>query len=101
MPSLSYVFFFFLMIRRTPRSTLFPYTTLFRSNLVLDSRDGLADGARCAVLRGEGLDEGGIPFPPLGGSGGAVDPVRALEPRHDCLERGGRAIVLDEHDEGL
>src|SRR3712207_8856060 len=28
--SLSY-FFFFLMIRRPPRSTLFPYTTLFRS----------------------------------------------------------------------
>src|SRR3712207_8042868 len=31
MPSLYYVFFFFLMIRRPPRSTLFPYTTLFRS----------------------------------------------------------------------
>src|SRR5690349_25159354 len=29
--SLSYLFFFFLMIRRPPRSTLFPYTTLFRS----------------------------------------------------------------------
>src|SRR3712207_7326999 len=28
--------FFFLMIRRPPRSTLFPYTTLFRSD-----RDGL------------------------------------------------------------
>src|ERR1039457_7325858 len=28
---LSVVFFFFLMIRRPPRSTLFPYTTLFRS----------------------------------------------------------------------
>src|SRR2546422_11248138 len=26
-------FFFFLMIRRPPRSTLFPYTTLFRSDL--------------------------------------------------------------------
>src|SRR3712207_9227910 len=26
-----YVFLFFLMIRRPPRSTLFPYTTLFRS----------------------------------------------------------------------
>src|SRR3712207_9458723 len=26
------VVFFFLMIRRPPRSTLFPYTTLFRSN---------------------------------------------------------------------
>src|SRR2546430_13135984 len=33
--------FFFLMIRRPPRSTLFPYTTLFRSGLqiVRDSRD--------------------------------------------------------------
>src|SRR5574344_2860782 len=28
--------FFFLMIRRPPRSTLFPYTTLFRSFPVLD-----------------------------------------------------------------
>src|SRR3712207_4400625 len=28
---LCYSFFFFLMIRRPPRSTLFPYTTLFRS----------------------------------------------------------------------
>src|SRR2546430_7497008 len=27
------VIFFFLMIRRPPRSTLFPYTTLFRSSL--------------------------------------------------------------------
>src|SRR5260221_8403962 len=29
----SYAHFFFLMIRRPPRSTLFPYTTLFRSAL--------------------------------------------------------------------
>src|SRR2546430_7272294 len=28
------IFFFFLMIRRPPRSTLFPYTTLFRSILL-------------------------------------------------------------------
>src|SRR3712207_7427495 len=27
-------FFFFLMIRRPPRSTLFPYTTLFRSSIL-------------------------------------------------------------------
>src|SRR5689334_24685308 len=27
-----FVLFFFLMIRRPPRSTLFPYTTLFRSD---------------------------------------------------------------------
>src|SRR3712207_8382725 len=30
-------FFFFLMIRRPPRSTLFPYTTLFRSWALFDS----------------------------------------------------------------
>src|SRR5258708_34961674 len=35
------LFFFFLMIRRPPRSTLFPYTTLFRSGepgLIMDFR---------------------------------------------------------------
>src|SRR5690348_18074826 len=31
--SFSFLIFFFLMIRRPPRSTLFPYTTLFRSDL--------------------------------------------------------------------
>ena len=29
--SIVFIYFFFLMIRRPPRSTLFPYTTLFRS----------------------------------------------------------------------
>src|SRR5258707_10621105 len=29
-----HLFFFFLMIRRPPRSTLFPYTTLFRSDSI-------------------------------------------------------------------
>src|SRR5690606_41479786 len=28
---LEFIYFFFLMMRRQPRSTLFPYTTLFRS----------------------------------------------------------------------
>src|SRR3712207_6984355 len=31
--------FFFLMIRRPPRSTLFPYTTLFRSQAVARARE--------------------------------------------------------------
>src|SRR5438477_6930418 len=31
LPTLLFLFFFFLMILRPPRSTLFPYTTLFRS----------------------------------------------------------------------
>src|SRR5438309_3349533 len=41
-------FFFFLMIRRPPRSTLFPYTTLFRSQYFISThgaRKGLADTA--------------------------------------------------------
>src|SRR3989454_3850486 len=33
-----FFYFFFLMIRRPPRSTLFPYTTLFRSLLHCDVR---------------------------------------------------------------
>src|SRR3989442_5522589 len=34
----TYLIFFFLMIRRPPRSTLFPYTTLFRSRRNQDCR---------------------------------------------------------------
>src|SRR2546429_9200802 len=56
-----FLFFFFLMIRRPPRSTLFPYTTLFRSG----SQAGCASRAskagsssrrkpqRCAACRSE------------------------------------------------
>src|SRR5437879_12387198 len=36
--------FFFSTIRRPPRSTLFPYTTLFRSHLVLPNRLGHRGG---------------------------------------------------------
>src|SRR2546426_144507 len=35
---------FFLMIRRPPRSALFPYTTLFRSNGVGDGAAGVGGG---------------------------------------------------------
>src|SRR2546427_9037118 len=38
----SVVPFFFLMIRRPPRSTLFPYTTLFRSRCAADGQVGAA-----------------------------------------------------------
>src|SRR2546422_11365322 len=56
-------FFFFLMIRRPPRSTLFPYTTLFRSR---DGR-GFSNAAHSRNSRGGGgaagpggLDRGGV-----------------------------------------
>src|SRR3712207_6893033 len=61
------------MIRRPPRSTLFPYTTLFRS----------AGPAR----RGHGADrpepvDGGRALPRVGGPGGAGDhPLAALPDR--------------------
>src|SRR3712207_7195911 len=53
-------FFFFLMIRRPPRSTLFPYTTLFRS----DEAGG--------QLRGAGSTEWGADAPVLSGDRGYV-----------------------------
>src|SRR5258707_11130377 len=68
--------FFFLMIRRPPRSTLFPYTTLFRS--------GMDDVA--AVAAAISRDEAGEGRPPTRGAErlpGARSP-RELE--HDRSE---------------
>src|SRR3989442_14254914 len=46
----SRLFFFFLMIRRPPRSTLFPYTTLFRSrDAVFYAELVLNNGARVSA----------------------------------------------------
>src|SRR2546430_7483641 len=44
-PDHSYIFFFFLMIRRPPRSTLFPYTTLFRSHASVAGVSRVGSGA--------------------------------------------------------
>src|SRR3712207_8949251 len=55
--------FFFLMIRRPPRSTLFPYTTLFRSDL---------DGGRLAGPVGAEETED------LAAADGEVDPADGL-----------------------
>src|SRR6266536_4951965 len=50
----SFSFFFFLMIRRPPRSTLFPYTTLFRSSVRSCSWcSALRRSGACAVGRSE------------------------------------------------
>src|SRR3712207_7350706 len=73
------------MIRRPPRSTLFPYTTLFRSS---SGRPGLLRGGRVVLARsslrlGYEVDPvhvsvGGLLRPP------AVQPAR--EPATGCLE---------------
>src|SRR2546428_3568505 len=50
------MFFFFLMIRRPPRSTLFPYTTLFRSLDALRARVAAdSDDAKAWFALGQGL----------------------------------------------
>src|SRR3712207_7505645 len=66
------------MIRRPPRSTLFPYTTLFRSDAVEEER-----ALALHVLHrvgGEGLELGGQPGPGVGhrGRDGAGVLPRAL-----------------------
>src|SRR3712207_8755943 len=72
--------FFFLMIRRPPRSTLFPYTTLFRSS-----------SARAPGLSSE---EGPRPPHPSHARGGLLDgaegPLEDASPgRHPPARRGG------------
>src|SRR5204863_7860490 len=64
--------FFFLMIRRPPRSTLFPYTTLFRSLEIIADRLGEreergkrrevagVEAVRIARLGQELLGQGGV-----------------------------------------
>src|SRR2546430_15920816 len=49
--TLRLLFFFFLMIRRPPRSTLFPYTTLFRSHVQIERVVMRAEGARAGAAR--------------------------------------------------
>src|SRR5436189_5356126 len=51
--------FFFLMIRRPPRSTLFPYTTLFRSDRGHDRRRLVDRGIGMVLLRPEEGRSGG------------------------------------------
>src|SRR3712207_9396636 len=54
------IFFFFLMIRRPPRSTLFPYTTLFRSRLP-DAVMQVRRGYGCHVPRWRGHAPAALP----------------------------------------
>src|SRR3712207_8440099 len=73
--------FFFLMIRRPPRSTLFPYTTLFRSLPAAGRRQRAADAA--AGVAGHPRARG-RPGPPRAG---------AVLPRR---RRGGQALARSE-----
>src|SRR6266516_6253985 len=101
--------FFFLMIRRPPRSTLFPYTTLFRS---LDAGDIQAVAARGEVggprrsdaaqsKRGEGGTHPGPSRNSRRAEAAAEDGARASgEPGTDRQRRSGDGLVQRERNLG-
>src|SRR2546430_14885630 len=105
--------FFFLMIRRPPRSTLFPYTTLFRSlHLVLDGTPAedrsLADhheeGGINPLASGElaALRRGKQPVPhPLGVVRGEAEHGERGE-RGDAVTHPGpeRRLPAEDRQEG-
>src|SRR3712207_7758202 len=87
------ILFFFLMIRRPPRSTLFPYTTLFRSVQVL----GIRGRGRCrtrllgrgrAAARRAALRAGGRPGASRGGP-----PARRLRDRKSTRLNSSHANI--------
>src|SRR3712207_7239365 len=73
--------FFFLMIRRPPRSTLFPYTTLFRSIAVQAVQVGLFLAEPRRQLRVLGGRLAGVPF------GQVVDGRRSEEHTSELQSR--------------
>src|SRR5205807_9444635 len=58
---LSYLYFFFLLIRRPPSSTLFPYTTLFRSTALLPGNRVHGPGGHVCMRISDGAG-GGVVF---------------------------------------
>src|SRR2546425_3483096 len=92
---LSLVLFFFLMIRRPPRSTLFPYTTLFRSARLRARQRGVCRQSDEPVLllsagarRGPEALGGRTRLPRNRGRRERLGPGRP-PPRNPSDERGG------------
>src|SRR3712207_7256730 len=78
--------FFFLMIRRPPRSTLFPYTTLFRSGV--GAGPGCGDGADRAAVRASGATAAGAGLSAgAAGAGGAQERLRWEEHTSELQSR--------------
>src|SRR2546421_12617393 len=80
--SFSLFFFFFLMIRRPPRSTLFPYTTLFRSEV-----DVPEVGARVENMNSVEKVVGGIVVDLGDDAGAGVFPGRSEEHTSELQSR--------------
>src|SRR3712207_8698660 len=79
------------MIRRPPRSTLFPYTTLFRSHPAQDAGFGGRGPAFLEQARG-GVDRLAVPAALFGGE------VRRGRRRGLCIGRGGGGRAVGHRD---
>src|SRR2546422_8850355 len=89
------------MIRRPPRSTLFPYTTLFRTGLTVRVGDDAGRLAADALEVGVGLQEGAPPRLVLVGRHGVeLRLKRAVRARrHNAVERPlGRPVNGQVHE---
>src|SRR3712207_8297837 len=76
-----YIRVFFLMIRRPPRSTLFPYTTLFRSALQGGVPVGPQRAERGEELGGQQEDEQGELQPEVAGEERSEEHTSELQSR--------------------
>src|SRR3712207_8033968 len=94
------LYFFFLIIRRPPRSPLFPSTPLFRSRPAGDAPDHLADkmalGPRVIARCGAGLPPRGL----RGEPGGRLLPVVHVLQREGRVP-AGQAGRSEEHTSEL
>src|SRR3712207_8050425 len=80
-------FFFFLMIRRPPRSTLFPYTTLFRSS----GSDNPAEAAEQDRLE----DHPEVKKTDKAQAAGSGGPPIAAKPKRDETLQHPRSVFQD------
>src|SRR5689334_7249189 len=80
-----YLLFFFLMIRRPPRSTLFPYTTLFRS---LRKRHDCDRGVRHCSPDGSGKPPVGLFRQTRKAKKSSSSPRRGVRCTHTSCYRG-------------
>src|SRR3712207_7780968 len=94
-------FFFFLMIRRPPRSTLFPYTTLFRSPARTRGPGGGRGWPKPSAASTRDVGRGFSPPPPREGGGSQDRKSTRLNSSHAnisyavfCLKKKKQAATL-------
>src|SRR3712207_7998539 len=88
---------FFLMIRRPPRSTLFPYPTLFRSLNGITTRVSVPVEEACGDCRGSGAAPGTAPrtCPECGGRGVRSRDQGFFALSEPCARCGGEGSIVE------